>query len=159
MSAEETVKSVEPEAVAETPAPVVEVAPEVAALLSKDPEVVQQNLEQAEPVSEPAEATIEQPAEVTETSEEAPAESAVQPTSEKPKEGAGILSFLKKHINLGEDKKAKTEPEAETAAAPATTEEAAPTEPAEEKPFEGGKVLFRTRGTVFGYISFYHSIF
>lgn len=157
---EPTIKPTEAEAPAPTEpsateAVVAETAPE-AAILSKDPEVVAENLAKAEVVETPA-AT---------TSEETPAE-AIPATPEK-KEGSSLLNFIKKHVpnpKAGADKKApamaasgksaaqSTETPAKSEiepVAPATTEPVV-VEPEEETPFEGGYVSFKTHGGLFGY--------
>ena len=140
---------------AETAVPIKEeIAPE-AAIIPVDPAVVTANLEKAEPVTAPAEATTsDAPAE--ETSETIP------PTAEKPKEVSGLVSFIKKIVpnpkstagikSSGKSVAVETpaKPEGETApeaAAPAIVE------PAEEQPLESGQVEFRTHAGFFGYVS------
>lgn len=134
------------ETTAEEVTPVV--APETA-ILSKDPQVVEENLAKAEPVATPAEATTDTPAESAPaaTTTEEPA----APAAAEHKEGSTILNIFKKYIPNPKtvEKKPKTEGEA----AAASTSEAAATEPAEEKPFEGGDVEFKTHGGIFGYYS------
>jgi len=144
----------------ETPA----IAPETV-ILTKDPQVVEANLAKAEPVANPAEATQETPATAEATApaateEEAGTQAPAAQTAEH-KEGSTLLNFLKKHIPNPKDTTKKpaasgkavetTEAEAAPAAAAASTSEAAPTEPVEEGPFEGGDVLFKTHGGLFGY--------
>jgi len=144
----------EPKAAETAPATTEEVTE---AVLSKDPEVVEANLAKAEPVPtdaiEPV-ATDAPPAATTEeppaTKEETPAET---PAPAK-KEGSTLVAFLKKAIPNPKnvDKKsvkpetpAKTETEA--APAPEVVEPAA-----EEGPFEGDNVSFKTHGGIFGYV-------
>jgi hypothetical protein len=163
MSATEPVETaaetapVEPTPVVEetAPAPAAEVE---AALLSKDPEVVAANLEKAEPVEAPAEPTTTEAttAEATGPAEETPAEPAPVTPGEK-KEGSSLLSFIKKHVpnpKAVEKKGKAVETPAKTEEVAPPTEEAVPTivEPAEEKPFEGGQVDFKTHGGFFGYV-------
>jgi hypothetical protein len=161
---DETTKPVatETEPSTETPEvaqPVPETAPE-AVILAKDPEVVKTALETAEPVTTEA---AEQPAAdvtaATETAEatSAPVEASTEAspnTPEKPKEGAALFSFLKKHLPNPKSvdkntspKNVKSEPES---AAPVTSEAVA-TKAEDDKPFEGGKVVFRTHGGLFRY--------
>ena len=140
-----------------------EAAPEAtveAAILSPDAQVVEANLANAEPVVtgpiEPvAVATEAAPAATTEdapaATEETPAEAAA-PAAEK-KEGSGLVAFIRKAIpnpKTVEKKAPKTETEA--APAPEVIEPAA-----EEGPFEGDTVSFRSHGGIFGYASLFGS--
>lgn len=146
----------------ETPAPTViePVAPVVpettpeAAILTKDPEVVAENLAKAE--VETPEATTSVP------TEETPA-----PATPEKKEGSSLLSFIKKHVpnpKGGVDKKApalaasgkavahptETPAKAEDEPVTAPTTEPIIVEPEEETPFEGGYVNFKSHGGLFG---------
>lgn len=138
--------------------PVVPVAPETtleAAILTKDPEVVTENLAKAEVVETP-EATTSAP------TEETPA-----PVTPEKKEGSSLLSFIKKHVpnpKAGVDKKApalagsskaavhpaETSAKAEDEPIAAPTTEPVIVEPEEETPFEGGYVNFKSHGGLFG---------
>jgi hypothetical protein len=134
------------------------VAPETtleAAIMSKDPEVVAENLAKAEVVETP-EATTSAAAEES-TTEAAPA------TPEK-KEGSTLLSFIKKHVpnpKAGADKKApamaasgksvQTPAKSEIEPVAAPTTDPVVVEPEEETPFEGGYVNFKSHGGLFGY--------
>jgi hypothetical protein len=147
----------------ETPAPTViePVAPVVpettpeAAILTKDPEVVAENLAKADVVETP-EATTSAP------TEETPA-----PATPEKKEGSSLLSFIKKHVpnpKGGVDKKApalaasgkavahptETPAKAEDEPVTAPTTEPIIVEPEEETPFEGGYVNFKSHGGLFG---------
>ena len=129
---------------AEQPAP--ETTPEMA-ILAKDAEVVKSDLEKAEPVTEEPSAP-----EVAATTEETPVEPA-PPTGEKHKEGSTLLGFIKKVVpnpktlDKGKAKAATSEIEPIPAAAPAATETA------DDKPFEGDYVEFKTHGGFFRYVS------
>src|SRR5947207_7739752 len=143
-------------AIESTPAeqPATATTPEMA-VLAKDPVVVKSNLEKAEPVT----AETSTPAAAA-TTEETPAEPA-PPTGEKHKEGSTILGFIKKHVpnpKTVEKGKAKALPAATSEIEPipaATTPAAAPvaTETADDKPFEGDYVEFKTHGGFFRYVS------
>jgi hypothetical protein len=138
-----------------------ETTPETA-ILAKDPEVVASNLEKAEPVKtdEIAESTP-----VAEDVTSAAEESAAAPaTSEKKVEGKTLLNFLKKHIPNPKTVEKKTPAVAasgksvETPAKTDKVDEITPVvetpaivEPTEEEPFEGGNVLFKSHGGLFGY--------
>jgi hypothetical protein len=164
MSATEEPTTVKPTeaTTTETPAPteiepVAPVAPETtpeAAIMTKDPEVVAENLAKAEVVETP-EATTSAP------TEETPA-----PATPEKKEGSGLLSFIKKHVpnpKAGVDKKGpapagskavvpptETPAKAEDEPVAAPTTEPAVVEPEEETPFEGGYVSFKSHGGLFG---------
>jgi len=134
----------------ETPA----VAPEIA-VLSKDPQVVEENLAKAEPVPIPGEATQEDPAAAaTEDTAAAPTEeTAAAPQTTEHKEGSSLLNFLKKHIPNPKEvsKKSGKAPETTEGEPAETATETTAAEPAEETPFEGGDVEFKTHGGIFGY--------
>jgi hypothetical protein len=165
----ESVAATDAPAVDTTSAPAAtEATPAEMAILTKDPVVVASNLENAEPVSaEPStSADAAATAEAAATTEAAPA------APEKPKEGSTLLGFLKKHVpnpksierkstakstaEAAETKKSTSEapakPEIEPVAAAPTP--AAPVEAAEEKPFEGDYVDFKTHGGFFRYLPF-----
>lgn len=130
----------------ETPAadPVPATEPSAAtAILSPDPDVVEANLAKAEPVT-----TEAAPAEEAAPESSAPADSAkAEDAPAKPEQKSTLLGFLKFLPNPKTvDKSVKARPSNEAAVA-----EAAPAEPAEEKPFEGDNVEFKAHGGFFGF--------
>jgi hypothetical protein len=147
---------VEP-ATTETPA----IAPE-AAIVGKDSQVVEENLAKAEPVTNPGEATQETPAVTEETAaptEEAGAAETPAAQTTEHKEGSTLLNFLKKHIPNPKDVSKKPasgkavdqkDPEIASEAPETTTAEPVAAETADDTPFEGGDVEFKTHGGIFG---------
>lgn len=155
----ENTQVVEPTTSTETPAveaPAGE-TPEMA-ILSPDPQVVESNLEKAQPVSadviEPA-TDAPAPAETAAPAEETAPETAA--AAPEKKEGSTILGFLKKHVP-----NPKTSSDKKPAAVASTSEAPAKTETPEavvedDKPFEGDYVDFKTHGGFFGYLASPHS--
>jgi hypothetical protein len=150
VSTEETpveTTTTETPAVETTPAeqPATEVTPEMA-ILAKDPEVVKSDLEKAEPVLAESSAP-----EAAATTEETPVEPS-PPTGEKHKEGSTLLGFIKKHVPNPKAKPTTSEIEPIPAATAPAAAAPAVTETADDKPFEGDYVEFKTHGGFFGYI-------
>jgi hypothetical protein len=145
--AEETPATEAPAVEEAAPAPAAEdISPE-AAILSPDVQVVTDNLEKAEPVENPGEAST---SDAAPTSEETPVDAA--PATPEKKEGSTLLSFIKKNIpnpksapKKGKAVETPAKPEGET---PATE----PVEPVEEGPLDSYQVEFKTHGGFFGYI-------
>lgn len=134
------------------PAPAAEAISPEAAILSPDVQVVTDNLEKAEPVENPGEATT---SDAAPTSEETPAEAA--PATPEKKEGSSLLSFIKKNIpnpkltpKKGKAVETPAKPEGETAATEVATPAAV--EPVEEGPLDSYQIEFKTHGGFFGYI-------
>jgi len=162
----ESVAATDAPAVDTTTTPAATEATAEMAILSKDPVVVASNLENAEPVSaEPSTS-----ADAAATTEAAATPEAAPVAPEKPKEGSSLLGFLKKHVpnpksiekksagksaaEAAETKKSTSEAKSEIEPVAAASTPAAPTEVAEEKPFEGDYVDFKTHGGFFGYLPY-----
>jgi hypothetical protein len=159
--------STEPVAESSSAAVIVpETAPE-AALLSKDPITVADNLEKADPVTTEAIASSTLAAAETTAPEEATASESAPATPEKHKEGSNLLKFMKKYVpnpKGGVEKKTPALAGSGKAVvhptdAPAKTDEITPVaeppvivEPTEEESFDGGNLQFKAHGGIFGYL-------